>query len=288
MSNNPFGPSTSASNNPFLEDPSSSAHTRFPALSTSPPPQQFTPSPLGYAPQQTGFGGSGFFSQPQLPLQPTGFFPAVQSPYGTPMSPGGFGAPAYTPQFQPAPPGPMSQAALPTQLREFDPYTPSSLGAPQQSQYGQAPSPYAQSPYAQSPQPYAAPAQTRPSTSGRRPEDHPREWIRAHKAELEIWDPVSWNQALAAFDALAHEWELRKTDADMRVRAAAQGMMAPQDAAMWQNMLREANENLDKIAASKYQMQEVLNGYRQSTDPASKRRVREGMNAGLIALPDWP
>jgi hypothetical protein len=35
-------------------------------------------------------------------------------------------------------------------------------------------------------------------------------------------------------------------------------------------------------------MQEVFQGYRQSGDLASKRRVREASNAALQSLPDWP
>lgn len=35
-------------------------------------------------------------------------------------------------------------------------------------------------------------------------------------------------------------------------------------------------------------MQEVFQGYRQSGDQASKRRVREATNAALQSLPDWP
>jgi hypothetical protein len=44
----------------------------------------------------------------------------------------------------------------------------------------------------------------------------------------------------------------------------------------------------DSIAAGAIQLSEVHTGYRHSTDPASKRRVREALNASLRALPDWP
>ena len=44
----------------------------------------------------------------------------------------------------------------------------------------------------------------------------------------------------------------------------------------------------DTIAASSFQMQEVFSGYRQSGDVASKRRVREAINAALTSLPEWP
>lgn len=45
---------------------------------------------------------------------------------------------------------------------------------------------------------------------------------------------------------------------------------------------------VDSVAASSFQMHEVFQGYRQSGDLASKRRVREASNAALQGLPDWP
>ena len=44
----------------------------------------------------------------------------------------------------------------------------------------------------------------------------------------------------------------------------------------------------DTVAASSFQMQEAFSGYRQSNDVASKRRVREAINAALTSLPEWP
>ena len=44
----------------------------------------------------------------------------------------------------------------------------------------------------------------------------------------------------------------------------------------------------DTVVAAKFQMQEVHGGYRQSGDMASKKRVRESINAALTNLPDWP
>jgi len=44
----------------------------------------------------------------------------------------------------------------------------------------------------------------------------------------------------------------------------------------------------DTITACTFQLQEVFNGYRQSSDPGSKRRVREACNAAIAGLPDWP
>jgi len=41
----------------------------------------------------------------------------------------------------------------------------------------------------------------------------------------------------------------------------------------------------DSIHAAKMQMNEVKSGWKHSTDPASKARVREALNAGLSAMP---
>jgi hypothetical protein len=45
---------------------------------------------------------------------------------------------------------------------------------------------------------------------------------------------------------------------------------------------------LDNVAAASMQMEEVLEGYRHSSDLASKNRVRSSLNAALLSLPDWP
>jgi len=47
-------------------------------------------------------------------------------------------------------------------------------------------------------------------------------------------------------------------------------------------------DSVDIITAAYLQMQEVYVSYRQSSDPMSKKRVRECLNAGLRNLPDWP
>jgi hypothetical protein len=46
--------------------------------------------------------------------------------------------------------------------------------------------------------------------------------------------------------------------------------------------------NTDSVAASVFQMKEVQEGYRQSSDLAGKRRVKEATNAALQGLPGWP
>lgn len=134
---------------------------------------------------------------------------------------------------------------------------------------------------------------TSTSTSGR---THPREYIRTHKAELETWDTYSWKQLLNSFDALKDAWDYRKKELDIKIKELqAQLQFAgpyyaqyQQEGSRLQGLLTEAKGYFDTIAASSFQMREVLGGYRQSGDLASKRRVRESCNAALQGLPDWP
>ncbi|PPQ66551.1 hypothetical protein CVT24_007116 [Panaeolus cyanescens] len=127
-------------------------------------------------------------------------------------------------------------------------------------------------------------------------EPHPREYLRTHKGEIEAWDAVSWKQLLGAFEGLKRSWEGRKDELNRKVKEAQvqlqyAGYYAPQvqaEVTRLQFLLKDAESNFDTVAASTFQMQEVFQNYRQSSDPASKRRVREATNASLQGLPMWP
>ncbi|KZV90552.1 hypothetical protein EXIGLDRAFT_837718 [Exidia glandulosa HHB12029] len=327
MSQNPWAPThgRSLSNNPFIDDPNA-AHNRYPSLqnldtagggSASP-----YGSPAGYQnPQATGFyAGAGAPSstfggyaqaQPapaqQLGFQPTGYFgqPAPQpqspissyssqqftgspyagSPYGA--APAGYGSGFLSqPQFQQQQQWqPQPSNRPPPHLQDLDPYSGLSsqgFGGPSQQQQ-------------QQPQPGSSYLGAGTGTSGSasplpppRAEEHPRTWIRSHREELETWDPTSWRQALIRFDELQTHWERRKIDLQARVDATQRGYLPQHEAPHWQNLLKEADSNIDSVAASKLQMQEALTGYKQSSDIASKRRVKEMLNAGLLGLPEFP
>ncbi|KAH9903040.1 hypothetical protein C8Q73DRAFT_742263 [Cubamyces lactineus] len=134
----------------------------------------------------------------------------------------------------------------------------------------------------------------------RQQQPHPREFVVSHKAELESWDSYTWKQAQNCFDALKAAWEARKQELEARLRAlggaglfsAGGGGMygggPAQQYAQLEHMTKEAGLHVDTVAAGSFQMQEVFTGYRQSSDVASKRRVREAINAALSSLPDWP
>ncbi|RPD60097.1 hypothetical protein L226DRAFT_535035 [Lentinus tigrinus ALCF2SS1-7] len=333
-------PPPELSNNPFIDHPAN-AMARYPDITGSDDPtsSQYTswlnkPStssistnsngyyggqgpttPQGYGsgyqpqPQATGWGQGSGFSQPQqqqsynqafspppmqsqssgMPFQPSSSFgqqlaaqvggaytgmPAQQQYTGYAQSP------QYGQGYQQGYPGqqPQQQQQQPPQyLSEFDPYA--------AGQNSNAPTPGG--------------AQT-PAGSGYG-QQHPREYVQRHKAELESWDSYSWKQVQNSFDELKRAWESRKGELEARLRALGGaglfgvggyggGMYGgpAQQYAQIENMAKEAGMHVDSIAASSFQMQEVFSGYRQSGDIASKRRVRESINAALTSLPDWP
>ncbi|VDB88424.1 unnamed protein product [Peniophora sp. CBMAI 1063] len=249
-------------------------------------PQQQQQPQQQFAPQPTGYGGSGF-GQPQIQSQPSySGYGQQQQGYGFQQQPTGYGG-GYQ-QQQPQPYGGNGNLAA------FDPYANSSQFQQQQPQQqsGQFPS-------ASTPAGGAAPPG----------QEHPRQYVQAHKAELEQWDQIAWKQATNAFDALAAAWEARKRLVDMRIQqlgstpGAAGGFFGgqqqgyggyggynpqAQEVERLNGLAKEAENNVGTVYAAKFQMTEVQGSYRHSTDAASKRRVREATNAALTNLPDWP
>ncbi|KAJ6531774.1 hypothetical protein B0H19DRAFT_1188507 [Mycena capillaripes] len=310
--NNPYASSDFTANNPFVPDPQS----RYPDLNGppahDPSATQFTnwlqpgaQSPMGIPNQQQApFQQQQFqqqvspqFSQGYLPQQ--GFAPQSPSQFQPTSSFGqqlagqlngssygylqgqspGMASPGYNPVQQ-------QLQNNPGYIAQFDPY--SSIGQgwdgsqPQQQQQQQG-------------QPSnAAQGATSTAPSGQL---HPREYIRQHKAEVESWDTYAWKQLLNAFDQLKVAWEVRKKDIEGNIAQLQQqmqygGYYAPgqiqQEIARLQAMMKDSESNSDSVAASSFQMHEVFANYRQSADPASKRRVREASNAAITSLPDWP
>ncbi|KAA1467482.1 hypothetical protein DENSPDRAFT_832545 [Dentipellis sp. KUC8613] len=255
----------------------------------------------------TGFQPTSSFGQ-QITAQQTGY-PSYQQQQqqqqqqytGYPQQGyGGYGY-AQQQQQQPQPYGGNSS------LAQFDPY----------SQLGNPTSPSTQFPGSPTSAGAGAGAAPAPSSAGGFRPDHPRTFIHSHKSELESWDAVTWKQALNAFDALKDAWELRKREVEARIRVmggtvgAAGGFFGgqtqnayggygygqqqygyqqqqAQEMERLNGLYKEAESNVDSVAASYFQMNEVFTGYRHSGDVASKRRVRESCNAALNNLPDWP
>lgn len=102
-----------------------------------------------------------------------------------------------------------------------------------------------------------------------------------------MWDSVSWRQALSLFDTLQIAWEKHREQCIAKLRGTS-GYVGLAESQRLEGMRADAERNIDTITASKIQMQEVLSGYRQSGDYASKSRVRSSLNAALQALPNWP
>ncbi|KAI8980198.1 hypothetical protein BD414DRAFT_493924 [Trametes punicea] len=232
----------------------------------SPPPaqpQQLSSGPFqpssAFGQQLVGQVNSAYGPNAAVPQQPQ------YSGYAT--------SPQYGQGYQPGFPGQQQPQQY---LAEFDPYA--------QNQNGQA----------GGSTPLGAPS------GGQYRRQHPREFVQSHKAELEVWDSYTWKQAQNSFEELKSAWEARKQELEARLRAmggaglfggAGYGGMyggAAQQYAQLENMAKEAGLHVDTVAAGAFQMQEVFAGYRQSSDIASKRRVREAINAALSSLPEWP
>ncbi|KAH7884728.1 hypothetical protein F5I97DRAFT_1929565 [Phlebopus sp. FC_14] len=313
------------SNNPFISDPSN-PHSRFPDISDStlsPPqsPQQYQTGyytgygadPAQYQMQQpqyqqfqTQLYPGQLQSQPQMPNQtaqfastsyasqyPTSSMPGqmMSQPTGYPLqSSTSFGEqgqaqPGYSHQQYNLPPGYQSQ-----QYSGYQGY----------SQQQTSPSYLAEfDPYAQRPQPQAAPQNTTGAAANSGSGNHPRDYIRMHKAELEAWNSPTWTRLLSSCDALKAAWLARKQQAEGIVQQlggnTAPGLFGPDpgfgyndQVEGWKRLLKDANDSFDTVAACTFQLQEIFKSYRQSGDAVSKRRVRESCNAAVKALPDWP
>ncbi|KII89969.1 hypothetical protein PLICRDRAFT_40152 [Plicaturopsis crispa FD-325 SS-3] len=292
-----YGGSSPISNNPFVTDPTN-AHARYPDISSpgpsSPGPglnPQYTswqqpqyPQQTQFAPQQTGYGG-------YPPQQPQQQFSPVQSQPMPFQSGSGFSQQLGVPSGY----GYQQQPQLQSQ---YTGYPQQSYGSgyqylqqqPQQNAYQPPPPDVSQFDplYAPNNQQQQPSQQTGSVASPN--QSHPREFIRTHKSELEAWDSYTWKQLLNSFEALQSAWEGRKREVNSRMAAmggAGYGYGYGEIERL-QSLVKQAEDHFSAVAASSFQMREVLAGYRQSSDPASKRRVRESCNAALNSLPEWP
>ncbi|CAL1716746.1 unnamed protein product [Somion occarium] len=272
-----------------------------PAIGMSPTNSSFYPSP---PPQQPTWNGSQGYPST---VGGSGFAPPIQSqPTGLPFQP--------TSSFGQQLAGQMNEAyGRPPQQQQQQQPQQQYTGYPTNPQYGQPDTGYGALPQQQRNPQYLAEFDPYGSTSATpslgQPQGgagsqyntpHPRDYIQQHKMEMEQWDQYSWKQALNCFDSLKEAWAARKREIETRARAlggvglfggggygGAYSQQAQQMAQLEQ-MAKEAESNFGSVAASTFQMQEVFTGYRQSGDLASKRRVRESINAALASLPDWP
>jgi hypothetical protein len=191
-------------------------------------PVQIQPQSSGYPAQYPNSYQTGYPAQQQPQIQYNTGYPVQQQQqqqYNTGLQ-SGYGQQ----QLQPQPPGYQDVA-------QFDPYGPVAQGwgdtqAPNQNQ-----------------------SQTSSSVNSSTTYNghlHPREFIRTHKAELEIWDPYAWKQALNAFSALKDAWAARKRDVEGRITQVQRdyGYTGQQEVARLQAVLQEADSNFGKWTKS--------------------------------------
>ncbi|KAF8808718.1 hypothetical protein BYT27DRAFT_7163973 [Phlegmacium glaucopus] len=320
LTNNPFITDSSHPSNryPDISTPPTQSTWNDPANTQ----QQYQPDiyhqytqqqqiPLGYAQQQQAQNYPPPYQQSQLQLTPS-FQP--NSSFGqnlqTAISGSGYG---YLQQGQQQPQLPQNaynpaQQQLqnnPGYIAQFDPYGPISQGwadttsSLTQSQSLSSPiSPTTNSNnnfgYGNSNQIITPSGPAGFSPSG---DPHPREYIRSHRQEIEAWDSHAWKQLLNTFEGLKKAWEARSKELRERVGGLQAQMQyagyynqaqIQQEGGRIQGLLNEADSNVDSVVASSFQIEEVFNGYRQSGNLSSKRRVREATNAALQSLPNWP
>jgi len=264
-----------------------------------------SPSPLGgaqYAGQANSLATTGY-PQSQMQAQYTGYPTQQAATYGyqqqQPQQPTGYGYPQQQQQ---------QQQQL---LAQFDPYVNLGQQLHPQTTTTSASIPSIANSGGGGGGGGAASAQQQQPPPG---VQHPRAFIRSHKAGLEAWDQTTWKQVQSCFDALKTAWETRKHTAEAQVRALGGSVGAPaptasglfgavgtygtygggyqtpqaQEIDRLNALIREADSNIDAIAAGAVQMTEMFGGYRHSSDIASKRRVREACNAAVAGLPEYP
>ncbi|KAF7374909.1 hypothetical protein MSAN_00377000 [Mycena sanguinolenta] len=312
--NNPYATSDFTANNPFVPDPQS----RYPDLNGppahDPSAAQFTnwmqpgaQSPMGMQNQPQMFQQQQFQQQQ---FSPGGYLPQQQEQGFAPQSPSGFqpmssfgqqlagqvngssygylqgqSTPAVSPGYNPV------QQQLqnnPGYIAQFDPYASIGQGWDGSQQQQQQQQISQGQPSNMAPSQVGSPAPFTTSPTGQL---HPREYLRQHKAEIESWDTYAWKQLLGTFDALKDAWEARKKEVEGNIAQLQQQMQyggyyasqVQQEIGRLQAMAKNYS-----VAASSFQMHEVFANYRQSSDLASKQRVREASNAAITSLPDWP
>jgi hypothetical protein len=235
----------------------------------------------GFQPQTSGFISPGGYGQGGgMMSQPTGVGMGMGIPYQASSAFGQQMQQQLALQEQQ-----QRQAQQQAAIHQFDPY--SGLG---QGWSGSSSLP-------NSGTPSQAPGHTRSASTSALPTDsgdeHPRQVINKYRVQLEKWDDYSWKQLLGSFDTLKGAWEKRRDEAKTRYSMASTatsqwGGLVSQEVEYWQGIVKEADSQVDTIAASKIQVQEAFSGYRHSSDSASRARVREFLNAGLQALPELP
>jgi hypothetical protein len=79
---------------------------------------------------------------------------------------------------------------------------------------------------------------------------HPRDYIRAHKAELEVWDAYAWKQLMNTFDTLKGAWDVRKTELEGKVAQLQNQMQYGGGAYFYPGQMQQEQGRLQEVSLS--------------------------------------
>lgn len=225
-------------NNPFIDHTSSTAQ-RFPDISQPPTlvQQPWGRSSPQYPAQQQQLQQQQPQWQTAMSSNPTGMFaPQMQQPqitgYPTSQTPVGMiSGSSYnylnpSTQMQQQSTGyhpAQQQLQNPGYISQFDPYSALGRGWGETTSTttittGISPTVTSNHSGPSSSTAYFNPALSpRPTSLSSSGDQHPREYIRLHKASIESWDTFTWKTFLSLFDRLKSAWENRKFELQGRV-----------------------------------------------------------------------
>jgi hypothetical protein len=233
---------SSLTNNPFIDHTASTAQ-RFPDISQPPTivqqswgqggpqyPVQQQQQQQQLQQQQPQWqttmisNPTGMFATQMQQPQPTGY-PTSQTPVGM-ISGSSYSYLNPSTQAQQQPTGyhpAQQQLQNPGYISQFDPYSAIGRGWGETTTTttiatGVTPTVTSNNSGHSSSTSYFNPALSpRPTSLSASGDQHPREYIRLHKASIESWDTFTWKMFLSLFDKLKSAWENRKFELQARV-----------------------------------------------------------------------
>jgi hypothetical protein len=87
---------------------------------------------------------------------------------------------------------------------------------------------------------------------GPKGDSHPKDYIRAHKAEIEAWDNYAWKQLLNTFEAMKNAWGARKDELMARAKeVVAQGQARMAYGGYYAQQVQQEAARLQQVCSSR-------------------------------------